>query len=151
MLEIISGTKMALSWEINVKNTTIFLQIITAPTLRWYFNLETKPVIQRCEFYSSQYWEENMRTWLSALFPSTVLQKMFFFTVFFSYCYWLISYHTHCGERFLNLQLRTVIYNRNILKRKLLWNNSSFRIKMMWTAEIQSLNYDMIVAVVVAI
>ena len=101
-------------------NTTIFLQIITAPTLQnwfsitwWYFNLEAKPVIQRCEFCSSQYWEENMRTWLSALFPSTVLQKMFFFTAFFSYCYWLISYHTHCGERFLNLQLRTVIYNRN--------------------------------------
>ena len=68
-------TKIAISWEINVTNTTIFLQIITAPTLQnwfsitwWYFNLETKPVIQRCEFYSSQYWEENMRTWLSALY-----------------------------------------------------------------------------------
>ena len=57
-----------------------------------------------------------MCTWLSALFPSTVLQKMFFFTAFFSYCYWLISYHTHWRERFLNLQLRTVIYNSNILK-----------------------------------
>ena len=125
-------TKIAISWEINVTNTTIFLQIITAPTLQnwfsitwWYFNLETKPVIQRCEFYSSQYWEENMCTWLSALFPLTVLQKMFFFTAFFSYCYWLISYHTHWRERFLNLQLRTVIYNSNILKRKLLWNDSS--------------------------
>ena len=134
-----------------MKNTTIFLQIITAPTLRWYFNLETKPVIQRCEFYSSQYWEETCARDCRYYSVQQYCKKMFFFTAFFSYCYWLISYHTHCGERFLNLQLRTVIYNSNLLKRKLLWNDSSFRIKMVWTAEIQSLNYDMIVAVVVAI